>query len=55
VTRVLIKLPRSPLVPTGIAVWVPLKLTVLIAPEARGSERFVAHEHCHVHQAEGTI
>jgi hypothetical protein len=52
VTRVPVKLRRSALVPTGFAAWVPLKRTVLVSPGAIATQRLIAHELAHVHQAE---
>jgi len=55
VTRVPVSLKRSAFVPSGFAAWVPFKRTILIAPGAVATPRLIAHELCHVHQAEKTI
>jgi hypothetical protein len=53
--RVPVTIRRSHLVPPGFAGWVPLKRTVLIARGQPLTERLLAHELCHVRQAEEAI
>jgi hypothetical protein len=54
-TRVPVNMRRSHLVPPGFAAWVPLRRTILIKPGAEASERRIAHELVHVHQAERSL
>ena len=51
-TRVPVKLRRSPLVPAGFTAWVPVKRTVLIRRDVEVTERLIAHECVHLIQAE---
>ena len=51
-TRVPVNLRRSGLVPAGFAAWVPVRRTVLIGRDVEVTERLMAHELKHVHQAE---
>ena len=55
VTRVPVKLRRSPLVPAGFTAWVPVKRTVLIRRDVEVTERLIAHELAHVRQAEAAV
>ena len=54
-TRVPVNMRRSSLVPAGFAAWVPFKRTVLIGRDVEATERLMAHELKHVHQAETAI
>ena len=53
--RVSVSITRSRLVPRGFAAWVPMRRCVLIGQRVVVTERLLAHELCHVHQAEESV
>jgi hypothetical protein len=46
---------RSPFVPWGYSAWVPRRRTIVVARHVVLTERLLAHELVHVHQAERTL
>ena len=53
--RVPVTISRSRFVPRGFAAWVPMKRTILIGQRTVVTDRLLAHELCHVTQAEESI